>query len=784
MKRSITLLLALCMMMGLAIPAFSVETEHVERYFAVGETYSSPFYDEEIIYSWQPTALLYGEQPEYRTFEEAVLEIREALKAREESFVIYCKTDEIKLTLKQEDGELVRDNDGNVIIESGKEGLERLFNEALNHTGDPREGDYLRYHILHRGYGLGLIVSGTNVMNEYAIRYDIVYSDDEDKEKDTTTAVENIIPSLGLDTKTDYQKVKAIYDYLCTNVEYSSNEEIADNDKHEHSAYAALVGGEAVCQGYATAFYRLALEAGVDARCISGTGNGGPHAWNIVKLGNKYYNLDSTWDAGRTEYGYFLLGSKFDSDHLRNGSAGVNLEGHLDYMSTEFTSAYPMSTTDYDPGSQNMTSLSISSAEGAPDGYSKVLVNIAEESGAAMIQFTMDFDPEKLQVFSVAPGELMTDSENYPTMNFDNTSGKIYFAWEALEGLENGGTIMEIVFKLDEELEVGSDADVGFNNGSEEDEETILGKFEGTDPSGKAEYTDIPKETEDGKVTVIDKTLYDISGSVIMPDEKDNVKYLLYPFETSDNDIKSDAKLDYPRMNVLAVAITEEPKAVAETEKYSQEFLIDAVEAGKYKLAVYKNGCGIHIETIELNADVTVKEIELKKGGKISGTVTMWNNSDDVVYLIYPADTPDAEIKTDAKLAEPLKDDNVAVEKGTLEAVDGKYSQSFEFGALEEGSYKLVMYKPGKYVLKIIEVEVTDADIDLGEQGLWLKGDADTNGEVDFGDLQRLFLHLNETLPLLNDGLIIADTDENSSVDFGDLQRLFLHLNETILFEN
>ena len=41
----------------------------------------------------------------------------------------------------------------------------------------------------------------------------------------------------------------------------------------KHSAYAAMIHGKAVCQGFAVLFYRLALELGVDCRYISGIGN-------------------------------------------------------------------------------------------------------------------------------------------------------------------------------------------------------------------------------------------------------------------------------------------------------------------------------------------------------------------------------------------------------------------------------------------------------------------------------------------------------------------------------
>ena len=93
-----------------------------------------------------------------------------------------------------------------------------------------------------------------------------------------------------------------------------------------------------MCQGYATLFYRLALEAGLDARVIAGVAGGGNHAWNIVKINGSYYNLDSTWDAGRDPYDYFLKNMDDFSDHDRNA----------DYTASDFVTAYPMSATSYD----------------------------------------------------------------------------------------------------------------------------------------------------------------------------------------------------------------------------------------------------------------------------------------------------------------------------------------------------------------------------------------------------------------------------------------------------
>ncbi|MCD7944995.1 MAG: hypothetical protein LUH43_08990, partial [Clostridia bacterium] len=149
--------------------------------------------------------------------------------------------------------------------------------------------------------------------------------------------------SLDLDTKCDYQKVVAIHDYICSNVTYDYTNLNDDTYTLKYTAYAALINGTAVCQGYATLFYRMALMAGLDVRYISGTatnnvGETGAHGWNIVKIGNTYYNIDTTWDDGTSSTAYFLKGSTtFDTDHVRDS----------DYTTTAFTTAYPVPTTDY-----------------------------------------------------------------------------------------------------------------------------------------------------------------------------------------------------------------------------------------------------------------------------------------------------------------------------------------------------------------------------------------------------------------------------------------------------
>lgn len=211
-----------------------------------------------------------------------------------------------------------------------------LFAKAIAHTGVGKEGDYILWNC--QGYTVGATQEASSQGSGYDVHitFTFTYLSDADQEAQMDQAVADLLSSLDLSNKTDYQKIKAIYDYICSNITYDYDNLYDDSYTLKHSSYAALINKKAVCQGYASLFYRLALEAGIDARVISGDSNG-PHAWNIVKIEGSYYNLDSTWDAGNTEYEYFLKNAKDFPNHTRDAA----------YTTAAFTSSYPIAATSY-----------------------------------------------------------------------------------------------------------------------------------------------------------------------------------------------------------------------------------------------------------------------------------------------------------------------------------------------------------------------------------------------------------------------------------------------------
>lgn len=94
----------------------------------------------------------------------------------------------------------------------------------------------------------------------------------------------------------------AINNYLVSSIEY--DKEAADqlikygkvDEKYYNSfnAYGALIEGIAVCEGYSEAFKLLCDRAGIDCIIVTGELDGVGHAWNRVRINDKWYDVDVT----------------------------------------------------------------------------------------------------------------------------------------------------------------------------------------------------------------------------------------------------------------------------------------------------------------------------------------------------------------------------------------------------------------------------------------------------------------------------------------------------------
>ena len=113
----------------------------------------------------------------------------------------------------------------------------------------------------------------------------------------------------------DVDKVFHVNQYVVDKITYD------DKYTHKYEDYFTFIDGKAVCDGYASMYYRMANELGVRTRKHIGDAPGGYHAWNSVVLNKKYYYVDPTWadNVGVGSLSFFMIPEKiFDMSHERN----------------------------------------------------------------------------------------------------------------------------------------------------------------------------------------------------------------------------------------------------------------------------------------------------------------------------------------------------------------------------------------------------------------------------------------------------------------------------------
>lgn len=205
-----------------------------------------------------PSATVSNEEADMRQTDELErleLEIAEHFKARSEHFTVSYTGDKQELSDK----------------------MTEIVRAALGHD------DYTAYILESYIYTIRSWGSRSTIAMEARYRESLEQTAVVDREAAKALAV-IIEPGMN-----DHEKVKAIHDWIVTNVEY-------DQSLTRYTAYDAVTSGKAVCQGYSLLGYKMLKETGIPVLIAEGTVNTGEHAWNMVQLDGKWYHLDLTWD--------------------------------------------------------------------------------------------------------------------------------------------------------------------------------------------------------------------------------------------------------------------------------------------------------------------------------------------------------------------------------------------------------------------------------------------------------------------------------------------------------
>ena len=136
----------------------------------------------------------------------------------------------------------------------------------------------------------------------------------------------SIIKELGLkNMKSDYEKEKAVHDYIVAHTTYTdANQITTDITNPIYGVDGVLLNNNAVCQGYAETMKLFMDILGIECKIVTGVGKENqPHAWNLVKLDNEWYHVDATWNdpspdiPGQILYSYFnVTDEMIKEDHI------------------------------------------------------------------------------------------------------------------------------------------------------------------------------------------------------------------------------------------------------------------------------------------------------------------------------------------------------------------------------------------------------------------------------------------------------------------------------------
>ena len=102
----------------------------------------------------------------------------------------------------------------------------------------------------------------------------------------------------------EMSKIKYIHDYICLSTEYDYDSLNAGNTGGKlQTPYSCAVEYKTVCAGYAALFQYYMQNLGIPcAKITSDT-----HAWNLLKVNGKFYQMDVTWNDTKQIPPYFNL---------------------------------------------------------------------------------------------------------------------------------------------------------------------------------------------------------------------------------------------------------------------------------------------------------------------------------------------------------------------------------------------------------------------------------------------------------------------------------------------
>lgn len=154
-------------------------------------------------------------------------------------------------------------------------------------------GVFLNKH----SYSTRLRQQGSN----YTLYINPTYVNTVSRDAKLSQWIDLIISEIISPDMTDYEKEKAVHDYLITYLEYDTRPVSIIPDS-SFNALGALETRVAVCNAYAELMTLILNRVGIPCRTVIGYANLTEHAWNMVLIDGETYHVDVTWDDPVTDY--------------------------------------------------------------------------------------------------------------------------------------------------------------------------------------------------------------------------------------------------------------------------------------------------------------------------------------------------------------------------------------------------------------------------------------------------------------------------------------------------
>ena len=129
----------------------------------------------------------------------------------------------------------------------------------------------------------------------------------DQQEKETLTMAEDVLNSVIKDGMTDYEKEKAVYQWMVTNLKIDSGMMLVISTAGPNcdNPYGVLKNKKGVCVGFATTFRLFMHMMNIECKVVHDTGLG--HSWDLVKIGSHWYHTDIYSDIGEASYQNFNM---------------------------------------------------------------------------------------------------------------------------------------------------------------------------------------------------------------------------------------------------------------------------------------------------------------------------------------------------------------------------------------------------------------------------------------------------------------------------------------------